>query len=61
MLDIVYIIYVYIVTHQFDNFDGYQSVGGLFVAIRRGKGVIVRRRHFDSRDFCEAKIKQLTN
>lgn len=47
--------HVYIVTHQFDNFDGDQGVGGLLVATRRGKGVIIRWRHFDSGDFCETR------
>lgn len=57
----IYITIIYIITHQFDNFDGYQGIGGLLVATRRGKGIIIRRRHFDTGDFCETRRKQLIN
>jgi len=35
-------------THQFHNLDAYHRVGGLFVSMSCGKGIIVSRRHFDA-------------
>lgn len=44
---------IYIITHQFHNFDGYQSVGGLSLVTRLRKDFFVRRLHFDSRVLAE--------
>lgn len=43
-------------THQLNNFDGDDSVGCLLAAICCGKGIVIRRRHFDAWDFCGMQL-----